>query len=106
LKPAMYANGMATRAAQAKAIAYIVLELEKNTPPKAIDESLFPMPPTPPPKSASVSANETDFVLLLSMMWAADDDDENFPARLFEYFSARADFTRTGASGFPKTGRK
>jgi hypothetical protein len=102
----MYANGMATRAAQAKAIAYIVLELEKNTPPKAIeDESLFPTPPTPPPKSASVSANETDFVLLLSMMWAADDD-ENFPARLFEYFSARTDFTRTGASGFPKTGGK
>jgi hypothetical protein len=74
----MYANGMATRAAQAKDIAYIVLELEKNLPPKAIDdESRFP---PPLPKSTSDSANETDFVLLLFTMWAADDV-ENFPAR-------------------------
>jgi hypothetical protein len=90
LNPAMYANGMANKAAHANDIAYIVLTLFENIHPLPV--SCAP----PPPKSTSVSANETDFLPVV--------------VAFVLYFSAMADFPppdeRTssgGAFGFPNT---
>jgi hypothetical protein len=89
LNPAMYANGMANKAAHANDIAYTVLTLFENIHPLPV--SCAP----PPPKSTSVSANETDFLPVVAFVL---------------YFSAMADFPppdeRTssgGAFGFPNT---
>jgi hypothetical protein len=87
LNPAMYANGMANKAAHANDIAYTVLTLFENIHPLPVSP-----PPPPPPKSTSVSANETDFLPVVEFV---------------VYFSAMADFpppekhASGGAFGFP-----